>query len=62
MNILIMSDIHGNLDALERILEKVKHQEVQGCVLLGDRIDYGMHSNEVIEHIQKLNYPILCSI
>lgn len=62
MNILIMSDIHGNLDALEKILEKVKPQDVQGCILLGDLIDYGMHSNEVIEYIRKLNYPILCNI
>ena len=62
MNILIMSDIHGNLDALEKILEKVKPQDVQGCVLLGDLVDYGMHSNEVVERIQKLNYPILCNI
>lgn len=62
MNVLIMSDIHGNQDALEKILEKVKLQDIQGCILLGDLIDYGMHSNEVVEHIQKLSYPILCNI
>ena len=62
MNVLIMSDIHGNIDALERILERVGSYDVQGCILLGDLIDYGMHSNEVIERLQKLEYPVLCNI
>lgn len=62
MNVLIMSDIHGNMEALEKVLEKVKHYDIQGCILLGDLIDYGMHSNEVVEYIHKLSYPILCNI
>lgn len=62
MNVLIMSDIHGNLAALEKMLEKVKQYDIQGCILLGDVIDYGIHSNEVVECLQKLEYPILCSI
>lgn len=62
MNVLIMSDIHGNLSALEKMLEKVKQYDIQGCILLGDVIDYGMHSNEVVECLQNLKYPILCNI
>ncbi len=62
MNILIMSDIHGNLDALEKLLKQVERQEIQGCVLLGDLIDYGMHSNEVVERVRRLDYPILCNL
>lgn len=62
MNVLIMSDIHGNLSALKKMLEKVKQYDIQGCILLGDVIDYGMHSNEVASCLQKLEYPILCNI
>ena len=62
MKILIMADIHGNLEALEQILAEADRHNVQGCVLLGDLIDYGMHSNEVIERLQKLQCPILCNL
>lgn len=63
MNILIMSDIHGNLQALQAVLSKVsKNYDIQACMLLGDLIDYGMHSNEVIGIIRNLPYPVLCSL
>lgn len=62
MNVLIMSDIHGNLDALNKVLERVGKCDIQGCILLGDLIDYGMHSNEVLRNLQNLPYPVLCNI
>lgn len=63
MKLLILSDIHGNLSALERTLQNVEyHHRVDACVLLGDLIDYGMHSNEVVSLLKKPPYPILCNI
>ena len=63
MQILLLSDIHGNLQALQAVLEKVKREyQIGGCVLLGDLIDYGMHSNEVIGILKNLTYPVLCNI
>lgn len=63
MKILIMSDIHGNLGALQAVLSKVSgNYEIESCMLLGDLIDYGMHSNEVIEVIRGLPYPVLCNL
>lgn len=62
MYLLIMADIHGNREALEQVLEEARKYPVQGCILLGDLIDYGMHSNEVIERLQVINYPILCNL
>ncbi len=63
MQILLLSDIHGNLQALQAVLEKVKRDyQIGGCVLLGDLIDYGMHSNEVIGILKNLTYPVLCNI
>lgn len=63
MKILVMSDIHGNEQALNTVIEKVeKNYEIDACILLGDIIDYGMHSNEVIRRIKLIPYPILCNI
>ncbi len=63
MKIAILSDIHGNLTACMRVLEKLQdYKELEGILLLGDLIDYGMKSNEVIQEIKKINLPILCNI
>lgn len=63
MDLLIMSDIHGNLNALLSVLRKVQREySVTACILLGDIIDYGMHSNEVIKIIKELEFPVICNI
>lgn len=62
MKVLILSDIHGNLNALTAVLDDVKNDKVDACILLGDLIDYGMHSNEVIKMIKELKYPVVCNI
>ena len=51
---LIMSDIHGNLAALQKIFRIDPVDTFDGIILLGDLIDYGPHSNEVIEEIIKI--------
>ena len=63
MRLLILSDIHGNMAALEAVLKEIeKNICVDACVLLGDIIDYGMHSNEVVQAIRKLKYQVICNI
>lgn len=63
MSVLILSDIHGNLSALQAVLDKASQDhDITFCILLGDLIDYGMHSNEVIEMVQCLPYEMICSI
>lgn len=63
MKVLIMSDIHGNQQALRAVLDAAAAcPDIKGCILLGDLIDYGMHSNEVIQMVRELPYPVLCSI
>lgn len=63
MKVLVMSDIHGNKEALEAVLSRLENnEEIKGCVLLGDIIDYGMHSNEVIQMIRILPYVKICNI
>ncbi len=59
----VLSDIHGNLYALKRVVEDLKRYPVEGIILLGDLIDYGMQSNEVVEYIREnLQKSIICNI
>lgn len=52
MKILILTDIHANLTALEAVLEDVGEFDAVWC--LGDIVGYGPDPNECIELIQEL--------
>lgn len=41
MRFAIISDIHGNIEAFNRVLDDIASQNVQGCYFLGDAISYG---------------------
>lgn len=63
MAVLILSDIHGNLNALHAVIQRaMKLDQITECAILGDVIDYGMRSNEVIDFLEKLPFPIICNI
>ncbi|MDI3484983.1 MAG: hypothetical protein PWQ75_398 [Methanolobus sp.] len=51
---LIVGDIHGNLEALEFILYIRKALKCDHIVFLGDYVDKGPHSSEVLERILKM--------
>lgn len=53
MRYLILSDIHGNLTALDAAL-KVAEGRWEKAVCLGDLVDYGPDPNEVIARVQSL--------
>ena len=44
MKTAILSDIHGNREALSVILDSVKKSGAESMIILGDIIDYGPHS------------------
>lgn len=49
-----VGDIHGDLDALEHVLAKLPPLDAEDTVvLLGDYIDRGPHSAQVIEFVRK---------
>ena len=54
MKVLIMSDVHGNIEAVKAVKEYLKTVKVDKLILLGDLIDYGPHSNEVIDIIRNI--------
>lgn len=59
----ILSDIHGNLFALKEVMIDLNGQNIESIILLGDLIDYGMQSNEVVEFIEdSLSSKIICNI
>ena len=51
---LILSDIHGNVSAFDSVYEDCKNECFRGVILLGDLIDYGMRSNDIIKKIDSL--------
>jgi diadenosine tetraphosphatase ApaH/serine/threonine PP2A family protein phosphatase len=48
----IVSDIHGNLEALEAVLADVRAQRPDRIVCLGDFVGYGASPNECIERLR----------
>jgi diadenosine tetraphosphatase ApaH/serine/threonine PP2A family protein phosphatase len=48
----IVSDIHGNLEALEAVLEDLERREVERVVCLGDFVGYGASPNECIDRLR----------
>ena len=50
--IAILSDIHGNLPALESVLEDMKRFDIDSIISLGDVSGYYPFINEVIELLQ----------
>lgn len=63
MKVLLLSDIHGNKTAFQAVLDQAaKFPSIAACINLGDIIDYGMHSNEVIEMARHLPYQMICNI
>lgn len=61
--LLILSDIHGNLSALKSVLQDVDMNfSPDAAVILGDSIDYGMCSNEVLGVLKTFRIPIIASL
>lgn len=53
MKVLVFSDVHGNLPALEMVLKK--EPDVEGYINLGDVVNYGPWSNECVDLIDSLD-------
>ena len=62
MRIAVLSDIHGNLTAIQAVISDLNKKNIDGCIFLGDLIDYGPHSNEVIQILSGFKWPIYCNI
>ena len=53
MRYAIISDIHANLEALERSLGAIDEVGVDEILCLGDIVGYGANPNECVDLIRK---------
>lgn len=56
----IIGDIHGELGLLDRLLENIGRFNPFQLVFLGDYIDRGPHSRQVVDRIMSLDIPATC--
>jgi Predicted phosphoesterase len=59
MRIVILSDIHANLTALDAVLKDLLTENNYYLSIIGDLVNYGPRPNEVIETVQSLQKPIV---
>ena len=50
----IISDIHGNLEALNAVVADIKKQNIDRVICLGDIISKGSHGHECIEVVKRI--------
>ena len=55
----IIGDIHGNLEALDAVLEDAKEQGVSTFACLGDIVGYGADPNACCERVRALGCPVV---
>ncbi len=54
MRIAVLSDLHGNLEALLAFKERIDEQDVDRICCLGDIVGYGPDPNECVELVRSL--------
>lgn len=59
MKVAVLSDIHGNLFALNSVLEDIKKNDVDEIFCLGDLAMAGPEPNETIDFVKKQNWTII---
>jgi predicted phosphodiesterase len=55
MRYFIFGDVHGNLEALQAVLELARSERVDHYLFLGDLVGYGASPDEVIETIARIH-------
>ncbi len=53
MRYAIISDVHANLEALKAVSEKLREEDFDSLLFLGDSIGYGPNPNECIEALRE---------
>jgi putative phosphoesterase len=58
-NVAVITDIHGNLPALEAALARIAELEIERVYCGGDLVGYGPHPNEVCTLIAERDIPTI---
>ena len=59
MRYLIVSDMHGNCDAFDAVLRKLRRKRFERSLVLGDLVGYGAGPNQIVEAVRQLPGEIL---
>ncbi|MGI9088188.1 MAG: metallophosphoesterase family protein [Chthoniobacterales bacterium] len=59
MRFAIFSDLHGNLDAAEAVLQDARAQNCTHFVCLGDLVGYNANPHECVELVRQLDCPVV---
>jgi 3',5'-cyclic AMP phosphodiesterase CpdA len=62
MKIAIISDIHGNYEALLSVNEDIQKAEVDKIICLGDFVGYGPQPEEVAQFLMENDIPCVWAI
>ena len=60
MKIGIISDIHGNIKALDAVLEELQNKRIEKIICLGDLIGGATKSEDVVQRIMQLKDKCIC--
>jgi len=56
MRYLIFSDIHGNLEAFDAVLQGIRRKKIDHYLFLGDLVGYGASPNEIIQKVSSFKH------
>ncbi len=59
MLLAVISDMHGNCFALDRVLTDIRKQGIEQIVCLGDAIQGGAQPAETLERLRELKCPVV---
>lgn len=63
MRLVILSDIHANVTALQAVVNDIKNIcDVDAFACLGDLVNYGPRPNEVIVMMKELDKPLIVNL
>jgi putative phosphoesterase len=59
MHLAVISDMHGNCFALDRVLHDIRRQGIEQIVCLGDALQGGAQPAQTLERLRELNCPVV---
>ncbi len=59
MKIAVISDIHGNYEALVEVLKKAKKEKVGHLLVLGDIVGYYYHPDKILKLLSEWSFDII---
>jgi diadenosine tetraphosphatase ApaH/serine/threonine PP2A family protein phosphatase len=57
VRIVVLSDVHGNMDAFQKVLEDIERSQADAVFCLGDSIGYGAEPEQVVQALRRQGIP-----